>query len=169
MIKNTNENGNYTIKELRDSALILLEERGVKIEDIAKIILLIQKDYNEDLTLEECVDTVYSVLKKREVLYAILTGIELDKLAEENKLSEPLLSIVKSDYKLYGIDEVIPMSIINLYGSIGMANFGYLDKTKPGVIGELDDCHNKVNTFLDDIIAGIAAAGASRLAHQKES
>ena len=75
---------------------------------------------------------------KREVQNAILTGLELDELAEKGLLSEPLSSMLLSDYGLYGVDEVLALAIVNVYGSIGFTNFGYVDKTKPGIIGKLD-------------------------------
>ncbi|MDB4896025.1 MAG: putative low temperature requirement protein [Firmicutes bacterium] len=51
---------------------------------------------------------------------------------------------------------------------IGCADFGYLDKTKPLIIGKLNDhkgeaCH----TFLDDLVAAVAAAAASKIAHSR--
>ena len=105
-------------------------------------------------------------MKKREVQNAIITGIELDKLAEQELLSEPLLTILMKDEGLYGIDEILALSIVNLYGSIGFTNYGYLDKIKPGVIAKLNEKDGKqCHTFLDDIVAAIAAAAASRLAH----
>lgn len=161
------KDGSYSVRELKKASIKKLEERNVTVKDIAEIVYLIQKDYQDDLSFEVCEESVDAVLNKREALYAVLTGIELDILAEEDKLTEPLLSILKNDYKLYGVDEVLPFSIVNLYGSIGMSNFGYLDKTKPGVISVLDNSEG-VNTFLDDIVAGIAAAAASRIAHRKE-
>ena len=54
-------------------------------------------------------------------------------------LSEPLQDIVKRDEGLYGIDEVIALSIVNVYGSIGFTNFGYIDKLKPGILEYLND------------------------------
>ena len=64
------------------------------------------------------------------------------------------------------IDEIIPLSIVNIYGTIGLTNYGYLDKEKVGIIKELDNKEGKrVNTFLDDLVAAIAAAAASRIAH----
>ena len=84
-------------------------------------------------------------------------------------LSEPLQDIVKRDEGLYGIDEVIALSIVNVYGSIGFTNFGYIDKLKPGILEYLNDkSTGKVHTFLDDIVGGIAAAASSRLAHRAE-
>lgn len=152
-------------EELTKASIQSLNERGVELVDIADIVYFLQKDYDENLTLDKCENAVKSVLRKREVSYAILTGIELDKLAEANQLAEPICSIIKNDYALYGIDEIIPLSIVNLYGSIGLTNFGHLDKLKPGIIGELDNDANRVNTFLDDLVAGVAAAGAALLAH----
>ena len=108
-------------------------------------------------------------MRKREVCHAVLTSIALDELAEKKLLPQPLQSIVESDDGLYGIDEVIPLSIVNVYGTIGLTNFGYLDKKKIGIIKALDEGKaNGVNTFLDDIVAGLASAAASRIAHSRE-
>lgn len=146
----------------------LLEKRGVALPQIAQVVLEIQKGYYPELTLEECLSGVDAVLKKREVQHAILTGIAVDMLAEEKKLPEPLQSIVAKDDFLFGVDEILALSITNVYGSIGLTNFGYLDKTKPLIIGKLNahktgQCH----TFLDDLVAAIAAAAASRIAHSR--
>ena len=76
---------------------------------------------------------------KNEVQNAVLTGIRLDELAEMNLLGEPLQEMVDHDYSLYGIDEVLAFSILNVYGSIGFfTNYGYIDKLKPGILGEID-------------------------------
>ncbi len=145
----------------------LLKQRGVYLFEIAEIVLYLQSPYSPDLTKEECLVAVESVLKKREVQYAILTGITLDVLAEEKKLPSPLQEIVEVDEPLYGIDEVLAFGITNMYGTIGITNFGFLDKQKFGVIGKLNDNkRNQVNTFLDDIVAGIAAAASAKIAHK---
>jgi phosphatidylglycerophosphatase A len=154
-----------TMEILEEKTNSLLKERGVALEDIADIVLNLQKPYQPELTLEICLENVKAVLKKREVAHAVLTGIALDQLAEEKKLPEPLQSIIESDEALYGIDEIIPLSIVNLYGSIGFTNYGYLDKAKPGILKKLDTKGSHIHTFLDDLVAGIAAAAASRLAH----
>ena len=155
--------------ELQKIALENLQNRGVNLDDIAKIVLELQKEYLPDLTLEECIANVEQVLRKREVSHAVLTGIALDELAEKNLLPEPLQTIVETDDGLYGIDEVIPLSIVNVYGTIGLTNFGYLDKQKIGIIKALDEGKkNGVNTFLDDIVAGLASAAAARIAHSRE-
>ncbi|AXQ79645.1 phosphatidylglycerophosphatase A [Streptococcus chenjunshii] len=153
-------------KELKNRALELLEEREVSIKDIAELVLFLQNPYIKDLTIEECVDSVYTVLNKREVQNTIITGIEMDKLAEEGKLSQPLNDILMEDEGLYGIDEIMALSIVNVYGSIGFTNYGYIDKLKPGIIKTLDRKNkNRCHTFLDDIVGALAAAAASRIAH----
>ncbi|MFW6273997.1 MAG: phosphatidylglycerophosphatase A [Halanaerobium sp.] len=161
---------NESMQELYKKSVEILEERGVTIKDIAELVKSLQEPYNPDITLEICYKNVESVLKKREVAHAVLTGIALDELAEKKQLPEPLQSIIDRDEGLYGIDEIIPLSIVNLYGTIGLTSYGYLDKEKFGIIKELDTKKNgKVNTFLDDLVAGIASAAASRYAHGEGS
>ena len=152
--------------ELEQAALARLKERNVTIEEIAELVYDLQTPYLEDLTMEYCLHNVEAVIRKREIQNAILTGIELDVLAEEGKLASPLQEIIANDEGLFGIDEVLALAIVNVYGSIGLTNFGYLDKVKLGIISNLDlEKGGVVNTFLDDLVAAIAAAAASRIAH----
>lgn len=147
-----------------------LAKRGVTIGQIAELVIFLQKDYYPDLTLEECGQYVEAVLSKREVQNAVLTGIQLDLLAEEGKLLPPLQEMIENDEGLYGCDEVLALSIVNVYGSIGFTNFGYVDKLKPGILKKLNDKHDAAcHTFLDDIVGAIAAAASSRLAHRKQA
>lgn len=139
--------------------------RGITIEEIADIVFDLQRKYNPNLSKATCVDAVNAVLEKREVQYAVLTGLALDSLAEKDLLSEPLSTIIKKDESLYGIDEVLALAITNIYGTIGITSFGYLDKMKIGLIGRLDSHPGKVNTFADDIVAAIASAAAAKIAH----
>lgn len=151
---------------LYQAALESLKNRGVALTDIAELVLFLQEPYFDNLALEECLASVKRVITKREVQNAIITGIELDVLAEKNLLSQPLQKILEEDEGLYGIDETLALAIVNVYGSIGFTNYGYIDKVKPGILKELNDPSNgKVNTFLDDIVGAIAAAAASRIAH----
>jgi phosphatidylglycerophosphatase A len=146
-----------------------LKERGVSLEEIALLTFDLQIQYVKTLEFSTCLDHVQRVVMKREVQNAILTGLELDILAEKGLLSEPLSTMLLSDYGLYGIDEVLALAIVNVYGSIGFTNFGYVDKTKPGIIKRLDDEGKKegvCHTFLDDIVGAIAAAAASSIAHR---
>jgi len=155
------------ISEIEIKARQWLTDRGVTIQDIADLVYYLQNKYHDDLKMEDCLENVDRVLAKREVQNAILTGIQLDILAEKGLLEEPLLSTIKVDEGLYGVDEVLAFSIVNVYGSIGFTNYGYIDKKKPGILERLNDkssgsCH----TFLDDLVGAIAAAASSRLAHR---
>jgi phosphatidylglycerophosphatase A len=99
-----------------------------------------------------------------------LTGIQLDILAEEGKLMAPLQDMIKHDESLYGCDEILALSIVNVYGSIGFTNFGYIDKLKPGILVRLNDKKDgEIHTFLDDIVGAIAASAASRIAHRRQA
>ena len=146
-----------------------LSSRDVKLEDIAECVKLLQGKYIEDLSDEDVMNNILAVLSKREVQYALLTAIELDMLCEEGKYHDKELEHdVLNDVGLYGIDEVLAYGICNIYGSIALTNFGYIDKIKPGIIGKLNDDHSlRCNTFLDDIVGTISASAASRLAHGK--
>ena len=159
-----------SMQELYKKSIEVLNDRGVTIKDIAELVKKLQEPYNPEIKLEECIENVDHVLKKREVAHAILTGVAIDELAERKGLPEPIQSIIDSDEGLYGIDEILPLSIVNLYGTIGLTSYGYLDKAKSGIIKELDTKKDgRVNTFLDDLVAGIASAAASRYAHGEGS
>lgn len=155
---------------MRERVIALLRERGVGLEDIGRLVFELQNRYQKDLTLKECVACVEKVLDKREVQYAVLTGLALDVLAEQGLLPDPLQSIVARDEPLYGVDETLALGITNVYGSIGFTNFGFLDRQKLGILHRLDreeQEQGRVHTFLDDLLAGIAAAAAAKLAHQR--
>lgn len=153
--------------DLYNHVIALLKQEAVTIKDIAELVFFLQKDYITDLTIEECIDNVLIVLKKREVQNAIMTGITLDEFAQAQQLPQPLQTIIETDEGLYGVDEIMALSIVNVYGSIGLTNYGYIDKVKPGILAELNAHRNhSVHTFLDDIVGAIAAAAASRMAHR---
>lgn len=155
------------VAEATDEWLI---KRGVTKMAIAELVHFLQKDYFPDLTPEDCIVHVDAVLSKREVQNAVLTGIQLDILAEEGKLMAPLQDMIKHDESLYGCDEILALSIVNVYGSIGFTNFGYVDKLKPGILVKLNDkSDGDIHTFLDDIVGAIAASAASRIAHRRQA
>ncbi|MFF2091994.1 phosphatidylglycerophosphatase A [Paenibacillus sp. NPDC058174] len=143
-----------------------LLKRGVSVDDIAEIVYSLQRPYNPDLNIAECAESVRAVLGKREVQYVLFTGIALDELAERRLLPEPLQAIMETDESLYGVDETLALGITNVYGMIGLTSFGYLDKVKPGIIRQLNLKGEKIHVFLDDLVAGLAAAASARIAHQ---
>ena len=104
----------YNMEELHEMTIEMLEKRGVTLEDIGELVLILQAKYYPDLTMEICLENIRAVLSKRETIHAILTGIALDEIAEKKGLPEPLQSIVESDEGLFGIDEIIPLSIANV-------------------------------------------------------
>ena len=77
-------------KTLEEEARELLNSRGVSLKDIGDLVYFLQKDYIPNITLAECIASVESVLTKREVHNTILTGIQLDILAEKGELLAPL-------------------------------------------------------------------------------
>ncbi len=158
------------MEDYRNKCIELLESRGVTIDDIAECARFLQADYHVDLKKEELLESVMSVLSKREVQHAIMTGIELDILAEKKQMNDKdLQAILTRDEGLYGVDEVLAYGICNLYGSIALTNFGFIDKKKYGIIAKLNEDGKDtgiVNTMIDDIVGAIAASAASRFAHR---
>jgi len=68
------------------------------------------------------------------------------------------------------VDEILALAVTNVYGSVGLTSFGYLDKRKVGVIARLNNRdQGRVHTFLDDMVAAVAAAAAARIAHQRQA
>lgn len=164
MDKQTSRVHSRTVEQATHDAL---KRRGVTIDEIATIVYEMQFPYNKGLTIEHCVESIKSVLKKREMQHAILVGIELDELAEKKMLSAPLQQIVEADEGLFGVDETIALGAVYTYGSIAVTTFGHLDKNKTGLISKLDTkVGGGIHTFLDDLVASIAASAASRLAHR---
>lgn len=150
---------------MKNAVLALMRERNITLEKIAELTYILQKDYYDSLDMQLCLEAVDAVLNKRDVRHTVLTGLALDIAAEQKSLPEALEKIIAEDAALYGIDEVLGMAIADIYGTIGVTGFGYLDKLKIGLVGELDSDPMRVNTFADDLAAAIAAAAAAKLAH----
>ncbi|AGB40381.1 phosphatidylglycerophosphatase A-like protein [Halobacteroides halobius DSM 5150] len=155
--------------KLKEEIINKLQARGVELSDIAEVAYHLQKPYSKDLKLEDCLVAVKHVLEKREVQYTVLTGIALDILVEEEKVEGALAKIIREDEPLYGVDESLALAIANIYGSVGFTSFGYLDKDKMGIMKELDTTKEQVNTFLDDLVAGVASAASAKIAHQNKN
>ena len=148
----------------------LLEERGVALDDIVECVIYLEEGYSSETPDKIAIlQHVTEILYKREVQNAVRTGIALDMAAESGVLKDKILEdLLLRDESLYGIDEVLAYGICNLYGSIALTNFGYIDRVKPGIIGELNnDSNTMCHTHLDDIIGAIAASAASKNAHNK--
>ena len=144
-----------------------LNERGVKIEDIAKIAFDQEYKYNKDVKMEQVIESIEKILSLRDVFHLLQLGAEIDRLAEEGQFRGPIQDIIQNDLGVFGIDEIFGLDIARLYGAIGQTNFGDIDVNKPGIVKKLNDdgkpgkpsCH----TFLDDIVGAIAAAATTRV------
>lgn len=155
---------------MKKSMVELLKQRGVSLEDIVECVVYLEKGYNDSQPDEVLIlQHVKEILNKREVQNAVRTGIALDMMAEQNLLEDKVLEdLLLRDESLYGVDEVLAYGICNLYGSIALTNFGYIDRVKPCVIGRLNEEKNGMcHTYLDDIIGAIAASAASKNAHNR--
>ena len=154
---------------LKAEAISLLESRGVSLDEIVDCVYFLQQDYHQNLDKKILMESVLSVLDKREVQFALMTAIELDILTEKKKFeNKNLEAVIARDEGLFGTDEVLAYGICNLYGSIALTNFGFIDKQKYGVVARLNEEGKqglKCHTFLDDMVGAIAAAAASRFAH----
>ncbi|WP_125566960.1 phosphatidylglycerophosphatase A family protein [Companilactobacillus insicii] len=155
-------------KEYYEHILRNLNERGVTLPEIAEIVIFLEKDYVDGLDEEISIYAINKVLHKREAQNAIMTGIELDVLAEKGLLSSPMERIMKTDESTYGIDENMAITLASLYGSVSVTNYGYVDKLKHGILAKLNDkSTGKINVFLDDLVGAIAAAACGWLAHNE--
>lgn len=155
---------------MKDICVALFQERGVELSDIVECVVFLQEEFHVRIDRKLIMENIIGILEKREVQHTVLTGIAIDKAVEQKTFgNQEIYDIIMSDAGLYGLDEVLAYSICNLYGSIALTNFGYIDRVKPGIIGEINNPKEGVcNTYLDDIVGAIAAAAASKHAHKGE-
>ncbi|GEN49190.1 phosphatidylglycerophosphatase A family protein [Ligilactobacillus pobuzihii] len=157
----------YPDKAAFDMVMGELKKRNITMETIADIAFDLQKNFYPDANKAEFLEAANDVLHKREVLNNAMVALELDRLATKGQLKQPLQNIVANDSGVFGVDESLAVSIANIYGTIGVTNFGYLDRVKNGAIKELDTQKDgRVNTFIDDLVGALAAAVAAKMAHQ---
>jgi phosphatidylglycerophosphatase A len=145
-----------------------LTERGVTVDDIAKIAFRQQSRWNPNIAYLECYESVEKILSLRDVFHLLQLGAEIDRLTEEHAFKGPIQEILNSDLGMFGIDELFGLELAGIYGTIGKTNFGDIDVNKPGIVAKLNDVgksdHKSCHTFLDDIVGAIAAAASTRVA-----
>jgi phosphatidylglycerophosphatase A len=156
----------------RDEMLALnvekLLERTVTVEEIAEVAYRQQKKWNDEISMQECIESVEKILSLRDVFHLVQLGAEIDRMTDEGLFKGPILEILKQDLGMFGIDELFGLELAGLYGTIGKTNFGDIDVNKPLVVNRLNGegkhdggmCH----TFLDDVVGAIAAAASTRVA-----
>lgn len=146
------------------------ERLGITVAKMAEIVYRDQKPYIDTLTEREASWAVSRVLNKTEFQDGLLVAIHLDKVAQMFNLMrehDPLMNRLIDDHPNFGADEHLAMSLAGLYGSIATTNYGYIDKTKPGIIGELNEMGKSgeyVTTMMDDMIGAIIASAEAKLA-----
>lgn len=146
------------------------ERLGITVAKMAEIVYRDQKPYINNLTEREANWAVSRVLNKTEFQDGLLVAIHLDKVAQMFNLMrehDPLMNRLIDDHPNFGADEHLAMSLAGLYGSIATTNYGYIDKTKPGIVGELNEMGKSgeyVTTMMDDMIGAIIASAEAKLA-----
>ncbi len=158
----------FSRNEMMKMNIDTLNERGVEVSEIAEVAYQQQSKWTDDVSRQDCIDSVEKILSLRDTFHLLQLGAEIDRLTEENKIREPLREILNSDLGLFGIDELFGLELAGLFGTIGKTNFGDIDVNKPTVVAKLNyggkkdtqQCH----TFLDDIVGAIAAASSTRVA-----
>lgn len=149
----------FTVKKLK--------QRGIDLEDICSKAIEEQKKHGVETSMADARKYLINLLRKREIMNVIMTGIYLDEQAEKGLLEGPLQDIISSDAPSFGLDESFAFIITSLFGSIAGTNFGYLDVNKTGVAKELDNSEGRVNTFLDDIFSALVASLEAKMAHEE--
>jgi len=157
----------FTRKEMLQMNIKTLKERGVLVDDIAKITYEQQSRYTKDIPMSLCVESVEKILSLRDTFHFIQLSAEIDRLVEEKAFRSPIQDILHEDLGLFGIDETLGLDLSGLYGTIGQTNFGDIDVNKVGIISKLNEEGKKdgvCHTFMDDIVGAIAAAASTRVA-----
>lgn len=160
------QNFKYPDTKAYDFVVKTLQKRGVSLDDLAQMAYDLQSQFLPNLTIDECYENLIQVLHKRELLNNAMVALELDRLCEEGQIKEPLESIIKNDAGVFGVDEALAIQIAEIYGTIGVTNFGYMDRVKNGIIRKYDRDPKHVNTFIDDLLGAIVAALCGKLAHK---
>ena len=156
----------FSREEMKQLNIERLLERGVNVEEIAKIAFKQQSRYNDNISMSQCIESVQKILSYRDIFHIVQLGIEIDRLTEEGLFRSPIQDIMRADLGMFGIDEIFGLDIASYYGVIGQTNFGDIDVNKPGIVRELNEegKTDKCHTFLDDIVGAIAAAASTRVA-----
>ncbi|KRL07979.1 phosphatidylglycerophosphatase A [Liquorilactobacillus hordei] len=160
-----NKNIDYPDQELYDYVMKGLADKNITPKTIGEAVYEMEHEYFPEKTAEDFGEDFYSLFKKREVLNLVGTGLMIDDLANRELLPEPMQTIIANDLGQFGVDELISIGIANLYGSLGVTNYGYGDKIKIGYAKELDNEHGEINTFSDDIFTALASGMVGRLGH----
>jgi phosphatidylglycerophosphatase A len=158
----------FSREEMLEMNIKTLKERTVSVEEIAEVAYRQQSKWTDEISMQDCIESVEKILSLRDVFHLVQLGAEIDRLTDERAFKGPILDILLQDLGMFGIDELFGLELAGLYGTIGKTNFGDIDVNKPMVVDRLNGdgkheggiCH----TFLDDIVGALAAAASTRVA-----
>lgn len=142
--------------------------QGITIREMAKEAKADQDKHGAKASLDTYIKAIQNQLHKHDVMSCIMTGLALDRLAEQHKLPEPLQTIIENDLPLYSTDELISISLTQMYSGIAVTNYGARDVHKHALAKRIDDSTEHVNCFLDDIISAIIAGAEAAVANKLE-
>lgn len=80
----------YSRDEMQKINTEKLLERGVTIEEIAKIAYQQQYRYNKEIKMEDCIESVEKILSLRDIFHLLQLGAEIDRLTEEKAFKGPI-------------------------------------------------------------------------------
>ncbi|MGY3742507.1 phosphatidylglycerophosphatase A family protein [Leuconostoc inhae] len=149
------------MKDLQESGITKLAQRGVNINDIAEgtRTFLIEK-YHDSVDESLLNTAILRVLHKDEVADIILTALYLDEQAETMPDTQPLKSRLQRDANGHNVDEILAIAITQQFSAAATVHYGLLDDLKPGLIGVINDKTDSINVYLDDILAALIASSA---------
>ena len=73
----------FSRDEMLQMNIETLNKRGVLLDDIADIAFKQQSKWNDDISYQDCVESVEKILSLRDVFHILQLGAEIDRLAEE--------------------------------------------------------------------------------------
>ena len=149
------------MKDLQESGITKLAQRGVSINDIAEGARTFLIEKYHDAVDEVLLNTAISrVLHKDEVADIILTALYLDEQAENMPDTQPLKARLQRDANGHNVDEILAIAITQQFSAAATVHYGLLDDLKPGLIGIINDKTDSINVYLDDILAALIASSA---------
>lgn len=137
-----------------------LEERGLTFELLVgtarkAFVRHPESDPGEEI-YEALEEELEGALEDLNVAALIISGLRLEEDGERGLIPGLPVEKFESDPVSLLADEILGMGIANyINGSKGVFEFVRIDRTKPGVLGEL-------GPFLDDVIGGLIAGICSR-------
>jgi alpha-ribazole phosphatase CobZ len=145
------------------SILSRLKERGIELDDLVETGMELFTD-SRSLTKKKVARTLRkrlgSVLSDINVASLIIAAMRLDEEGESGRIPSLSQEAFMKDPIALVTDETIGMAIANyVAGTLGVHNFLYYDREKPGIM-------KKLEPFMDDAIGGLVSGVMSRILYE---